>query len=106
MERRTTIERQTSQPLNTNNHAGGEERSLGEVIKDLTQHTQELVKGEVDLVKAEMAANMKRMGKYAAMGAAAAVFGVGTLIFIGHLIAQALDESMSEWVGYLVVSLL
>lgn len=83
-----------------------EERSLGEVVSDLSRHTQELVKGEIALLKAEAKRNAKYAGKAAGLGAGAAVFGVVTLIFVGHLLAQALDNVMNEALAYLIVAVL
>jgi len=88
------------------NGNGSEERSFSEVVRDLTQHTQQLVKGEIELVKAEMTDNLSHFAKYAAMGAAAAVFAVSGLIFLGHFIAQSLDEAWPEWASFLAVTVL
>jgi len=83
-----------------------DDRSLGEVIKDITTHTQMLVRGEVELIKTETVEKAKLAGKYAAMGAGAAIFAVVALVLLGHTIAQGLDAVMPDWAAYLITTAL
>src|SRR5688572_9793841 len=83
-----------------------DERPLSEVLGDLTAHVQQLVRGEVALVKQEAVDNAKKLAVYAGMGAGAAIFALLTLVFLGHAIAQALNGVMDAWVAFLIVTLL
>jgi F0F1-type ATP synthase assembly protein I len=82
-----------------------DDRSFSEVIRDLTTHAQELVKGEVALAKREMADNAKSLAKPVAMFVAAALIGLVSLILLGHTLAWALNNIMDAGLAYLVASL-
>lgn len=83
-----------------------DDRSVGDIVKDLTAHAQQLVRGEVDLVKSEVADRAKIFGLYIAMGVGAGVLGLLGLVFLGHTLAGALNLVMPAWGAYLVVTLL
>ena len=83
-----------------------DDRSIGEVVSDLTRHTQELVRGELDLFKQEMSAKAKAAAAYAGMAAGAAILALTSLVFLGHTIAQALNLAMPAWAAYLITTLL
>lgn len=87
-------------------HSEEDDRSIGELVKDLTTHAQQLVRGEIDLVRSEVTDKAKSLAVYVGMGIAAAVFGLISLIFLGHLIAQALNEALPAWASYLVVTVI
>lgn len=61
---------------------GGDESTLGKAIQDVTTHAQNLVRGEVELAKAEVTTKVKSLGKGAAIGAAAGVFVLGALFLL------------------------
>ncbi len=60
---------------------------IGHAIDDVTQRVQVLVREEVELAKAEVGAKASKLGKGAAIGAAAAVFVLGALVLILHGLA-------------------
>src|SRR5215210_2070571 len=80
------------------------ERSIAELVKDLSRQSSELAHKEVELAKAEMAIKAKRLG----IGAGA--FGAAGLIALfagGALTATfilALDTAMDSWLAALIVT--
>jgi hypothetical protein len=73
---------------------------------DLTGHVQDLVRGEVELVKTEAVDNAKRLAVYVGMAVGAGVLGAAALMLLGHMLAQALVPEMPNWLAYLIVTLL
>jgi hypothetical protein len=83
-----------------------DDRPLTQLLSDLTAHVQQLVRGEVDLVKQEAVDNAKKTGIYIGLGVGAALFAAAALLFLGHLVAQSLNTRMDEWAAYGIVTLL
>jgi len=85
---------------------GGEEKSLSELVQQLSEQTTALASKEVELAKAEMAVKAKRLGVGAgAFGAA----GIVALFAVGALTATlilALATAMSAWLAALIVTAL
>lgn len=71
------------QPTNGQEPTGAPDR-IGHAITDVTQKIQVLVREEVELAKAEVGAKASKLGKGAAIGAAAGVFVLGALVLILH----------------------
>jgi uncharacterized membrane protein YqjE len=82
------------------------EKSLGEVVGDVTSKLSLLVQEEIELAKAEVSDKVSKLGKGAAAGAAAGIFLVFMLIYLMHglawLFVDLLDEEV--WVGYFIVT--
>ena len=81
------------------------ERSIGELLKQLSQETTTLVRQELELAKAEMAQKGKQAGVGAGMFGGA---GVSALLGLGALTAAAiaaLDAAMPLWLAALIVGL-
>ncbi len=73
------------------------EPQIGEVIKDITADVQTIIKGEIELAKAEMMPQVKRAGIGAGMLGAAGYFAIqaATLLFIcGGLALSALYQGV------------
>ncbi|MBB1501770.1 phage holin family protein [Propioniciclava sp. MC1683] len=73
------------------------EPQIGEVIKDITADVQTIIKGEIELAKAEMMPQVKRAGIGAGMFGAAGYFAIqaATLLFIcGGLALSALYQGV------------
>jgi hypothetical protein len=83
-----------------------DDRSLGDIFKDLSNHTRELVKGEVALAKREMSENAKSLAVPIAMFAAAGVASFVGLLLLGHTLAWALNNIMDAGLAYLVSALI
>jgi hypothetical protein len=88
-------------------HANGaselRERPIGELLRELSSETTELVRQELALVKSEMAEKGRRAGEGAGMFGGA---GVGALLGLGALTAAAiaaLATGMETWLAALIV---
>jgi hypothetical protein len=82
----------------------GEEQSIAELVKQLSEQTQTLARKEVELAKAEVAAKGRRLGIGAgAFGAAglAGLFGFG--VFTAALVLL-LATAIEPWVAALIVA--
>jgi len=88
------------------------DRSLGEIVGDISQKTSLLVREEIELAKIEVTEKVTRLGRGAAVGAAAGTFALLAIVFFLHFlslfIADVLDGDLSPsagfWAGYLIVT--
>jgi uncharacterized membrane protein YqjE len=79
------------------------ERSIGELVKDLSSQTSTLVRKEIELARAEIQEKGKVAGKGAGMLAGAAVFGLLALGALTAAMIALLDKAMATWVAALIV---
>jgi uncharacterized membrane protein YqjE len=86
---------------------GSGDKSLGEIVADVTQKLQLLVREEIELAKAEVTTKAKKLGTGAGMAAGALV----TLLFFSIFFFIALAELLNDlfwddypWAGYGVVA--
>jgi uncharacterized membrane protein YqjE len=79
------------------------ERSIGELVKDLSSQTSTLVRKEIELARAEIQEKGKVAGKGAGMLAGAAVFGLLALGALTAALIALLDKAMATWVAALIV---
>jgi len=82
------------------------ERTLGQLVAEATQDISSIVRSEVALAKAEMAADAKKAGLGVGMFATAGVFAFLALILL--LIAAAyglVALGLSPWLAFLIVAL-
>ena len=81
------------------------EKSLGEIVAEVSDKATLIVREEVELAKAEVQVKVKRLGKGAAVGAAAGVFvlfALYMLLFaIGFVIVDIFSFE-SIWPGFLI----
>lgn len=80
------------------------ERTLGQLVADATRDISSIMRSEVALAKAEMAADAKRAGIGAGMFAVAGVFAFLALILL--LIAAAyglVAAGLAPWLAFLIV---
>ncbi len=90
----------------TDHHGGDDlrERSVPELLKQLSQETSTLVKQELDLAKAEMTQKGKQAGLGAGFVGGGALFGLGAFgAFTAFLIA-ILGTFMATWLAALIVT--
>lgn len=88
-----------------------DERSIGQILKDLTHELQTLFRQEVDLAKTEMGEKASRVGtNVGAIAAGGAVAFAGALAFLAALVrgfAILLEHFMSpnvaEWLSPLLI---
>lgn len=88
------------------NTTRGTERTLGQLVSDASTDLTNIVKGQIDLAKLEIKADVQKAGKGGAMLAVAGVFA---LFFLGFLLTAAawgLSEGLDwpNWAGFLVVA--
>ena len=80
------------------------DRSMGELLKQLSQETTTLVKQELDLAKAEMAEKGKHAGKGIGLFSGAGLFGLGAFLALTTAIIAALSLVMDVWLAALIVA--
>jgi len=80
------------------------DRSMGELLKQLSQETSTLVKQELDLAKAEMAEKGKQAGKGVGLFSGAGLFGLGAFLALTTAIIAALSLVMDVWLAALIVA--
>ena len=86
---------------------GGGEKSLGEIVADVTSKLQLLIREEIELAKAEVSTKAKKLGTGIGMASAALV----TLLFFSIFFFIGLAELLNDlfwddypWAGYGVVA--
>jgi H+/Cl- antiporter ClcA len=83
----------------------GADKSLGDVVTDVTEKASLLVREEIELAKAEVSAKVTKLGKGAGALAAAGVLAVFALIFLLEALAWFLNDAFdwtTVWPGFLV----
>lgn len=80
------------------------EKSLGDIVADVSQKSSLLLREEIQLAKAEVAEKAKRFGAAAAAGLAAGVFVFYSVIFFFIAVASFFVEvvQVPGWVAYLI----
>ncbi len=86
----------------------GADRSLGEIVSEMSEKASLLVREEIELAKAEVISKAKTMGRGAGIGVAAGVFLVFALVMFLHTLAWLLVEvfDLQIWAGFGIVTLL
>jgi hypothetical protein len=86
---------------------GSAEKSLGDIVGEVTEKATLLVREEIELAKAEVIEKVTSLVKGAVVGLAAGIFAVFALIYLLHAAAYGawdiLDSSDNIWLGYLIV---
>jgi uncharacterized membrane protein YqjE len=87
-------------------HTGstGQDRSLAELTKQLSDQTTRLVHQEVELAKAELGEKAKTAGIGAGMFGGAGIAGLFALGALTAAVILALDEAMAGWLAALIVA--
>lgn len=85
---------------------GSAEKSLGEIVTEVTSKAQLLVREEIELAKAEVTQKATKLAKGGAFFAGAAVLGIFGLIFFFHFLAWGIANwaGLQIWVGYGIVT--
>ena len=87
-------------------NSDGTDRTIGQLVADATHDVSTIVRSEIALAKAEIAADAKRAGAGAGMFGAAAFVALLGLIFLFHTLANVLDVWLPLWAGYLITTVL
>ena len=86
------------------------DKSLGEIVSDVSEKASQLVREEIELAKAEVTDKLSKLGRGAAIGAAAGVFLVFGITMFFHSLAWLLDDLFNWedniWAGFAVVTAL
>lgn len=82
---------------------GESERPLKDLLADLTQSGQALMRNEIELAKAEFKDQAKLAGKGAALLSGGAVAALLALFLLSFAAAWALGEVMPIWAGFLIM---
>ena len=82
------------------------ERSVGELLKQLSQETATLVRKEVELAKAEVSEKGKKAGLGAGMFGGAGVAGLLALGALTACLIALLATAMEVWIAALIVTVL
>jgi uncharacterized membrane protein YqjE len=86
---------------------GSAEKSLGEIVNEVSEKATLLVREEIELAKAEVQQKVTRIAKGAAFGAVAGVFLVFMLIYLLHALSWFwvdLFNWSAVWLGYAVTT--
>jgi hypothetical protein len=88
---------------------GTAEKSLGEIVNEVSEKASLLVREEVELAKAEVTQKVTRIAKGAVLAIVGGVFLVFMLIYFLHALALFLDDILNVnpsgiWIGYLIVT--
>ena len=85
-------------------------KSLGEIVAEVSEKASQLVREEIELAKAEVTDKLSKLGRGAAIAAAAGVFLVFGITMFFHGLAWFLDDVFNWedniWAGFAVVTLL
>jgi hypothetical protein len=95
---------QTPTPTGTTPTAG--DRSLGELISEVTEDLSTLMRQEVELAKAEVQQSARRAGKAAGLFSGSAVAGHFALLFLSIALWWALGSAIGLGWSALVVGIL
>ena len=87
----------------------GAEKSLGEIVSEVSEKASLLVREEIELAKAEVITKAKTLGKGAAVAAAAGAFLVFALVMLLHTLSWFwvdLFDFSQPWMGFGITTLL
>ena len=86
------------------------DKSLGEIVADVSEKASQLVREEIELAKAEVTDKVSKLARGAGVGAAAGVFAIFGITMFFHTLAWFLDDVFNWedniWAGFLVVTVL
>jgi putative superfamily III holin-X len=88
---------------------GTAEKSLGEIVNEVSEKASLLVREEIELAKAEVTQKVTRIAKGAVLAIVGGIFLVFMLIYFLHWLALFLDDVLNVnpsgvWVGYAIVT--
>ena len=83
-----------------------DQRSLGEIVSDVTQDLTQLLRQEMELAKTEMKDEVAKVGKGAGLVGGAGVAAHLLLLFVSLTAMFALDEALPLWAAALIVAAL
>ena len=88
------------------NNEQARSQSTGELVKQLSEQTSELVRREINLATAELTEKGKQAGVGAGMFGAAGLFGVTAFLAVTAALIAALSQGMDIWLAALIVAVI
>lgn len=86
------------------------DRSVGELVLDVSERVSILVREEIELAKAEITEKLGELGRGAAVGIAAGVFVIFAVVMLlqggAWLINDLLGIETAIWVGFMLMALI
>ncbi len=84
------------------------EKTIGELVFEVSERTSNLVREEIELAKAEVSEKVSTLARGGAVGIAAGVFAFLALILLMHSFALGLASLLGwgAWAGYLIEGVL
>jgi hypothetical protein len=94
--------------VSTPGSPNGSERSLGDIVSEVSEKASLLVREEIELAKAEVLSKVQSLGRGAGIGAAAGVFLIFAFAMFLQTLAWFLYDlfDMPIWAGFAMVTLL
>jgi|tagenome__1003787_1003787.scaffolds.fasta_scaffold20721414_3 uncharacterized membrane protein YqjE len=88
-------------------NGGSAQKSLGDVVGDVSEKTSLLVREEIELAKTEIAEKAKSLGKGTAVAIVAGVMAVFALIYFFEALSWFFNDlfdtvNTSPWIGFLI----
>lgn len=84
-----------------------DDRSLGDLLSELSRETATLVRKEVELATTELSAKAQKAGMYASVAAAGgALMHAGLLVLLAAIVIGLAQAGITAWLAALLVSLL
>jgi hypothetical protein len=82
-------------------------RSIGDLLAELSRETSQLVRQEVELATTEMTARLRQAGGHVGVAAAGgALAHAGLLVFLAALVLGLSELGVTPWLSALIISLL
>ena len=85
---------------------GTADRSLGELVGQLTTDTSSLLSDHIQLARVEMTSELKKAGRGAGLVGGAAGSGWVAVLLLSMALAWGLAEAMPTWLAFLIVGLI
>jgi uncharacterized membrane protein YqjE len=91
------------EPRITPPHDSGD-KSVGELVSDVSERTSTLIREEIELAKAEITEKVNQLVRGSALAIIAGVFALAALILIMHGVAWLLNDLVFDnfWAGFFV----
>ena len=93
--------------MSGNGAPSGADKNLGEIVSEVSEKASLLIRQEIELAKAEITGKLSKLGRGAAIGAAAGVFLVFGITMFFHTLAWFLYDLFDFgeiWYGFAIVT--
>lgn len=83
------------------------DKTLGEIVAEVSEKASLLVREEIELAKAEVTSKIKTLARGAGVGAAAGVFLVFAVVMLLHTLAWFINDLLdfnSVWPGFAITT--